>query len=157
MRIMETHEHYDRQHQDLLTENGIDYGDTMEGVDADYAAKLTGLNAITLAGIAGAPPFPANVEASGAVSPSTTLKWERPTGRAVRNLAGYRVYWRLTTEPQWTHSRFVGNVTEWTAENLVIDNYYFGVAARGKRWLGNTGRLPGARGPVLAASKIHSL
>ncbi len=128
VRIMETHEHYDRQHQDLRTEDGIEYGDTMEGVDPDYAAKLTALNMVTLAGIAGAPPFPANVEAAGAVSASTTLTWERTEG-AGGNLAGYRVYWRLTTEPQWTHSRFVGDVTEYMFENIVIDNYFFGVAA----------------------------
>ena len=60
------------------------YGDTMDGVDADYAAKLTALNAITLAGMAGAPPFPAGVEASGAVQASAKLKWEKPSGKAVR-------------------------------------------------------------------------
>jgi len=127
VRIMETHEHYDRQHQDLRTEDGIKYGDTMEGVDKDYAAKLTALNAVTLAGMAGAPPFPENVEASGAVSPSAKLTWETPENAG--NLAGYRVHWRLTTEPEWTHSRFVGKVDEWTFKNLVIDNYYFGVSA----------------------------
>ena len=73
IRIMETHEHYDRQHQDLRTENGITYGDTLDGVNADYAAKLTALNAITLAGLADAPPFPANVEASGAVQPLSLI------------------------------------------------------------------------------------
>ena len=127
VRIMETHEHYDRQHQDLRTEDGIAYGDTMDGVDKHYAAKLTALNAVTLAGMAGAPPFPANVEASGAVSPSAKLEWETPAN--ADNLAGYRVHWRLTTEPEWTHSRFVGKVNEWTFKNLVIDNYYFGVSA----------------------------
>ncbi len=130
VRIMETHEHYDRQHQDLRTENGIAYGDNMEGVDADYAAKLTALNAISLAGVAGAPPFPANVEASGAVQPSTTLTWET-VGNA-GNLSGYRVHWRLTTEPEWTHSRFVGKVNEWEFTNLVIDNYFFGVSSVAK-------------------------
>jgi len=130
VRIMETHEHYDRQHQDLRTEDGIVYGDTMDGVDKDYAAKLTALNAITLAGMAGAPPFPQNVEASGAVSPSATLKWETPENAG--NLAGYRVHWRLTTEPEWTYSRFVGNVNSWEFTNLVIDNYYFGVSAVAK-------------------------
>lgn len=129
VRIMETHEHYDRQHQDLRTEGGRIYGDTMDGVDGDYAAKLTALNMVSLAGMAGAPPFPANVEAQGAVSPSATITWERPSGKAARNLAGYRVYWRLTTEPTWTHSRYVGDVSAYTFENLVIDNYYFGVAA----------------------------
>lgn len=127
VRIMETHEHYDRQHQDLRTEEGIEYGDTLDGVDKDYAAKLTALNAITLAGMAGAPPFPADVEASGAVSPSAKLEWKTPEN--AENLAGYRVHWRLTTEPEWTHSRFVGKVDEWTFKNLVIDNYYFGVSA----------------------------
>lgn len=130
VRIMETHEHYDRQHQDLRTEDGITYGDTMEGVDEDYAAKLTALNAVTMAGMAGAPPFPANVEASGAVEPSARLKWETPPNAS--NLAGYRVHWRLTTESEWTHSRFVGKVNEWEFTNLVIDNYFFGVSAVAK-------------------------
>lgn len=127
VRIMEVHEHYDRQHQDLRTEDGVVYGDTMEGVDEEYAAQLTALNAITMAGIAGAPPFPANVEIEGAVTANTTLSWEKPENSD--NLAGYRVWWRLTDESQWTYSRFVGDVTEYTLENIVIDNYYFGVSA----------------------------
>jgi Zn-dependent M28 family amino/carboxypeptidase len=130
VRIMETHEHYDRQHQDLRTEDGVVYGDTMDGVDADYAAKLTGLNAITLAGMAGAPPFPAKVEIEGAVQPSAKMRWETPEN--AENLAGYRVHWRLTTEPEWTRSRFIGNVNEWSFDNLVIDNYFFGVSAVAK-------------------------
>ena len=144
IRIMETHEHYDRQHQDLRTEGGITYGDTMEGVDADYAAKLTALNMITMAGIAGAPPFPANVEASGAVQPSAKLVWETPDN--ADNLAGYRVHWRLTTEPEWTHSRFIGKVNEWTFENLVIDNYFFGVSSVAKDGSETPIVFPGAAG-----------
>ncbi len=130
VRIMETHEHYDRQHQDLRVENGRSFGDNMEGVDAHYAAKLTGLNALTLASMAGAPPFPQNVEASGAVEASAQLRWETPDN--ADNLAGYRVHWRLTTEPEWTHSRYVGKVNQWAFENLVIDNYFFGVSAISK-------------------------
>ncbi|MEL6375552.1 MAG: peptidase M28, partial [Pseudomonadota bacterium] len=42
---------------------------------------------------------------------------------------GYRIYWRLTTDAQWTNSRYVGNVSEFTLENVVIDNYFFGVAS----------------------------
>ncbi len=144
IRIMETHEHYDRQHQDLRTEDGIEYGDTMDGVDAAYAAKLTALNAITLAGMAGAPPFPMNVEATGAVQPSAKLTWETPEN--ADNLAGYRVHWRLTTEAEWTHSRFVGKVDEWTFENLVIDNYFFGVSAVAKDGSETPVVFPGAAG-----------
>lgn len=129
VRIMETHEHYNRQHQDLRTEDGITYGDTIDGVDFDYNAKLTSLNVAVMAQIANAPPFPANVTIEGAVQPSTTLSWTLATGEAAENLAGYRVHWRLTDSNQWTHSRFVGQIDTWTLENVVIDNYYFGVSA----------------------------
>ncbi|HAQ34747.1 MAG: peptidase M28 [Maricaulis sp.] len=129
VRIMETHEHYDRQHQDLRNEDGRHYGDTIDYVDFDYAARLTALNAASLALLASAPPFPANVTIEGAVSPDTTLSWSSPDAAQAGNLAGYRVYWRLTDENQWSRSRFVGNVTSYTLENIVIDNYYFGVAS----------------------------
>lgn len=58
IRIMESHEDYNHQHQDLRTENGIEYGDKIEFVNFDYAAKLTAVNAINLASIASAPPEP---------------------------------------------------------------------------------------------------
>lgn len=129
VRLMETHEHYDRQHQDVRIEDGRHFGDTVEFVDFDYAAKATGLNAATLALLAGAPPIPAEVTIEGAVSPDTTLSWSVPQGEAAGNLAGYRVHWRLTDAPQWTHSRWVGMTDRVTLENLVIDNYFFGVSA----------------------------
>ncbi len=129
VRIMETHENYTRQHQDVRVEDGIAYGDVIEGVNFEYAAKLTGVNAITLAGIAWAPPQPANVRIGGAVQPSTRLTWDAVDDP---NLAGYKIYWRDTTAPRWEYSRFVGSETEYTLENIVIDNYLFGVASVGK-------------------------
>jgi Zn-dependent M28 family amino/carboxypeptidase len=129
VRIMETHENYIRQHQDVRVENGIHYGDVMEGVNVGYAAKITSVNAATLAALAWAPSPPTNVLIGGAVRPSTTLSWD-PV--ASPDLAGYKIYWRETTEPQWDYSRFVGNVTEFTLENVIIDNYLFGVASVGK-------------------------
>lgn len=129
VRIMEAHENYVRQHQDLRTEDGVAYGDVLEGVDFDFAARLTAVNAAVLASLAWAPPAPGNVRIGGAVRPSTTLAWD-PVDDP--NLAGYRIYWRATTAPQWEESRFVGDVTEHTLENLVIDNYLFGVAAVGR-------------------------
>lgn len=129
VRIMETHENYYRQHQDLRTEDGIQYGDVIEGVNFDYAARLTAVNAITLAALAWAPPPPQNLMIGGAVEPSTQLQWDAIDDAG---LAGYKVYWRETTAPQWQHSRFVGQVTEYTLENIIIDNYLFGVAAVGQ-------------------------
>ena len=128
VRIMETHENYVMQHQDIRVENGIAYGDVIEGVDFEYAANLTAVNAITMAALAWAPPAPVNVNIGGAVQPSTTLAWETVPSST---LAGYKIYWRDTTAPQWQYSRFVGRVEEFTLENVVIDNYLFGVAAVG--------------------------
>ncbi len=129
VRIMETHENYTRQHQNIRTENGIEYGDVVEGVDFDYAARMTAVNAAVLARLAWAPPAPAEVRIGGAVRPSTTLEWEAVDDP---RLAGYKVYWRDTTAPQWQHSRWVGGATRHTLEGLVIDNYLFGVAAVGR-------------------------
>lgn len=146
IRIMETNENYTRQHQDLRTENGITYGDTIDGVDFDYAAKLTALNIVTMATMAAAPPFPAKVTIKGAVRPSTTLSWEVATGKAAKNLAGYKVYWRLTTEAQWTKSHFVGITDTHTLENVVIDNYLFGVASVSKDGFESPVVFPGPTG-----------
>lgn len=146
VRLMEANEHYNRQHQDLRNENGVVYGDTIDGVDFAYAAKLTALNAVTLAGLAGAPPPPAEVEIEGAVSADTTLRWARPAAAQAPGLAGYKLYWRLTTEPQWTRSRYVGNVGEYTLKNVVIDNYFFGVAAVSTDGAESPVVFPGAAG-----------
>ena len=124
IRIMEAHENYTRQHQDIRVENGIKYGDVIDGVNFEYAKKLTAVNAISLAGIAWAPPSPATVSIGGVVQPSTKLSWD-----ASSKTTGYKIYWRLTTSPSWDYSRYVGNVTNLTLEGIVIDNYYFGVAA----------------------------
>ena len=127
VRLMEAHENYFRQHQDVRVENGIEYGDVIEGVNFDYAAKVTALNAASLASLAWAPASPRDVEIAGAVRPSATLTWSSP--EIGEGLAGYRVYWRLTDSPTWDHSRFVGDVGEYTFEGLIIDNYFFGVAS----------------------------
>lgn len=127
VRIMETNENYDRQHQDVRVENGRKYGDVIEGVNFDYAAKLTGLNAVAMASMAWAPAPPSDVSIEGMVSPDTTLKWHKVDGAT-----SYKIYWRLTDQPQWQWSRNVGDVDEFTLKNVVIDNYIFGVASVSK-------------------------
>lgn len=127
VRIMETHENYTRQHQDIRVEGGVAYGDVIEGVDFAYAAKLTALNAATLASLAWAPPPPDSVRIRGAVRPAATLTWRSPAPST--GVAGYRVYWRRTDSPTWDHSHWVGDATEHTFAGLVIDNYFFGVAS----------------------------
>ena len=130
VRIMETNENYFMQHEDIREEDGIKYGDTIDGVDFDYAAKLTNLNAVIMASMAWAPAPPANVQIQGAVRPSTTLSWDALNPSKNPQLAGYKIYWRLTDSNQWQWSKFLPSDTvEHTLENVVIDNYYFGVAA----------------------------
>lgn len=147
VRIMETNEHYDRQHQDLRTENGIKYGDVIEGVDFDYAAKLTGLNAVVMAGMSWAPNPPVNVQISGAVRPSTTLKWDALDAEQNPQLAGYKIYWRLTTSPTWDNYVFVpADATEHTLENVVIDNYFFGVSSVSEEGFESPVVFPGPAG-----------
>lgn len=146
IRIMETNENYTRQHQDLRTEDGIVYGDTLDGVNFDYAAKLTGLNAVSLAAMSWAPTPPADVSIEGAVQPSTTLKWKAADAEQNPQLAGYKVYWRYTDAPQWQYSKYVGDVTETTLENIVIDNYFFGVASVSKDGTESPVVYPGAAG-----------
>ncbi len=127
IRIMEAHENYTQQHQDLRTENGINYGDTFEHVDFDYAAKLTAVNAITLASLGWAVPEPERVAIGGIVEASAKLQWSE-----VEGADHYKVYWRDTTSPQWQHSRVVKDVTELTPSGVVIDNFFFGVSAVSK-------------------------
>lgn len=146
VRIMETNENYNRQHQDLRTENGIKYGDTIDGVNFDYTAKLTALNAVSLASMAWAPNPPSKVEISGAVQPSTRLTWQAAKKNEKAIISGYKIYWRLTDAAQWQHSIFVGNINEYTLENIVIDNYFFGVASVNKEGFESPIVFPGDAG-----------
>ena len=126
VRIMEAHENYTQQHQDIRTEDGIAYGDVVEHVNFPYAAKLTAVNAINLASLAWAPPAPETVKIGGIVEADAKLAWSK-----VDVAFGYKVYWRDTTSPTWDHSRYVGDVSEITLDGIVIDNSFFGVSAVG--------------------------
>ena len=126
IRIMEAHENYTQQHQDIRVENGIKYGDTFEHVNFPYAKKLTAVNAINLANLAWAPEAPKDVAIGGIVEPSAKLKWSK-----VEGAKGYKIYWRDTTSPTWDNFRYVEG-TEHTLEGIVIDNFFFGVAAVGE-------------------------
>jgi hypothetical protein len=125
VRITETSENYTRQHQDLRTVDGVAYGDTIDGVDFPYLARVARLNAMTLASLAAAPPPPLEVKVEGAVGPDSTVSWTAAPGAA-----SYTVWWRDTTEPTWTHSQTVaGSETSALLRGVVIDNWFFGVSA----------------------------
>lgn len=124
VRITEAFENYNRQHQNVRTENGIAYGDVPDKVDFPYAARIAGVNAAVLAALAWAPPPPTGVSLRGGGRASTTLSWQ-----GVPGAAGYVIYWRDTTEPTWTMSRYVGDVTQFALDGVLIDDHLFGVAS----------------------------
>ncbi|WP_370690269.1 M20/M25/M40 family metallo-hydrolase [Phenylobacterium sp.] len=140
IRVTEAAEHYDRQHQDLRTENGRVYGDTIEGVDFPYLAKVTRLNVIMMAALANAPAPPEGVKIEGAVSPDTKLSWTASPGAA-----RYRVHWRETTAPRWQHAKDTTATAE-TLKNVVIDDWFFGVSAISADGYESPVVFPGAAG-----------
>lgn len=127
VRLTEPVESYRHQHQNVRTENGVQYGDLPELVDYGYVAQVTRVNAAALAGLALAPAAPAGVEIdTSRLENDTTLRW-RPG--AEPDLAGYRIVWRDTTAPLWQQQRDVGNVTQFTVPGISKDNVIFGVQA----------------------------
>ena len=128
VRIMEAHENYIMQHNDIRVENGISYGDVIEGVDFEYAKKLTAVNAINLASLGWSPPALKKLSIGGVVEASVKFKWKKIDNP---NIEGYKIYWRDTTSPTWDNSKFVGNVSEAKLDGIVIDNFFFGVSTVG--------------------------
>jgi hypothetical protein len=126
VRFTEFREDFHHQHQNVRTENGIEYGDLAKFVDFDYVSHVARLNAATLASLASAPAPPANVHLlTKALDNDSALTWEAsPGGRA----AEYEVLWRATTSPKWEHVQKVGNVLRATL-NRSKDNVIFAVRA----------------------------
>jgi Zn-dependent M28 family amino/carboxypeptidase len=124
IRVSEGHEDYTRQHQDLRTKGGVRYGDTLDGIDFRYLARVTALNTVTMAAMANAPAPPTGVTTEGALTTDTTVRWTQVPGAA-----GYRVHWRDTTTPRWQYARAVGDVDKAVIKDVVIDDWFFGVSA----------------------------
>jgi hypothetical protein len=124
IRFTEYRENFNHQHQDLRTENGIEYGDTLKFVDFDYVARVGRLNAVTLATLAAAPAPPSAVKVvTTNLDNNTTLKWGASEGAS-----GYEVIWRETSDPDWEHVKSVGDTTATTLE-ISKDNVIFAVRA----------------------------
>jgi Peptidase family M28 len=126
VRFTEFRENYNHQHQNVRTENGIEYGDLPKFVDYDYTANVARLNAATLASLASAPAPPAEVRLlTKALQNDSTLKWKASPGGLA---TAYEILWRDTTASDWQHVQPVGNVTQATVA-LSKDNVIFAVRA----------------------------
>ncbi len=127
LRFTEPHEDYRNEHQDLRSEAGVRFGDTLDRVDVDYLAQVTRVNAIALAALANAPAPVKGVTIGGAVTTDTVMGWTPQAG-----VAQYRVWWRDTTAPQWQHSRTFAAAVDpghGVLKNVDLDDFFFGVSA----------------------------
>ena len=126
VRFTEYRENYDHQHQNVRTENGVEYGDLPKFVDYDYVGNVARLNAATLASLASAPAPPAKVRIlTKALVNDSTLVWEASPGGLA---TGYLVLWRDTGAPDWQYAQSFGNVTQATVP-ISKDNVIFAVQA----------------------------
>ena len=127
VRFTEPNENYAHQHQDVRVENGVQFGDLLEFVDFRYVARVTRVNVAALGSLALGPAQPEDPRiVATELTNDTELTWQ-PNPEP--DLAGYEIVWRETTEPLWTNSIPVGNVTSFTVEGMSKDNYQFGVRA----------------------------
>jgi hypothetical protein len=126
VRFTEYREDFHHQHQNVRTENGIEYGDMLKFVDFDYVAHVARLNAATLASLAAAPAPPANVHLLAKdLENDSTLTWDASPGGLA---ASYDVLWRATSSSEWEHSQKVTGPTRVTLK-LSKDNVIFAVRA----------------------------
>ncbi|MDB5720874.1 MAG: family metallo-hydrolase [Alphaproteobacteria bacterium] len=124
VRITVAIENYNWQHQDLRTENGIAYGDTIERMDFPYLRKVVQLNVAALAALASAPQ-PPEPKVEGAVSSDTSLAWQ-----PVKGAASYVVRWRPTDAANWTSSlRVPAPASGQVLKGVRVDDFVFGVSS----------------------------
>jgi hypothetical protein len=123
VRFSVANEDWDAQHQDLRTENGTVFGDTIDKMDFAYLAKVTAINVATLARLAAAPAAPASATISGALSRDTKVTWA-----AVPGAARYRVRWRRNDAADWTDATEVTG-TGTVLRQVPVDDYFVGVSS----------------------------
>jgi hypothetical protein len=128
VRFTEYREDFQRQHQNVRTEDDIEYGDLPKFVDFDYVARVARLNAATLAALAAAPAPPGHVVIlASKLENDSTLEWDASPGAT-----GYEVLWRATSSPDWEHAREIGSSTGVTLP-LSKDNVIFAVQAHDRQ------------------------
>jgi len=124
IRFVEAVEDFRHQHQDVRVEGGVQYGDLIDYMDFDYAARVARYNIATLASLGLAPGLPKNVVIeTKELTNETDLAWE-PVAGAV----AYEIATRPSDENIWSKFIAVGNVTR-AHIALSKDNHLFGVRA----------------------------
>lgn len=123
VRITEMNENYNRQHQDVRVENGIQYGDLIEFIDFEYLRKNTAMNLCNLANLAKAPSAPVDVRIeTKKLTNYTNLNWKTSKHGKVKS---FYVLMRETTSAVWQKKFFT---TDFKMDlPYSKDNYFFAV------------------------------
>jgi hypothetical protein len=122
VRFTEWREDFNHQHQNLRTENGLEYGDLLKFVDFGYVTQVARLNAATLAILASGPPLPVNPQLiTTNLDNSTSIEWESDAPAGTQ----YEVVWRALSAPQWERSLSVADKK--VTLPVSKDNVIFGV------------------------------
>ncbi|MEQ5786651.1 M20/M25/M40 family metallo-hydrolase [Erythrobacter sp. NFXS35] len=118
-------EDYDHQHQDLRTEDGVFYGDTVDEMDFAYLAGVTQLNVRALDALARAP-MPPKVTVDAAVRVDTEVKWQTVAGAEA-----YRLIKRRSDAPAWGGDEVIMVAAPTSTKVMPYrgDDWIFGVAA----------------------------
>lgn len=117
-------ENYERQHQNVRSEAGRPFGDTIEAMDFAYLAKVVRLNVRALAALAEAPMPPA-ATVTAAVQTFTDIDWAPVPGAA-----RYRLWQRRTDAPVWTEQPVAAVAeTHVRLDGVRGDDWFFGVSA----------------------------
>jgi hypothetical protein len=134
VRFTEWREDFNHQHQNVRTENGVEYGDLLKFVDFQYVGHVAALNAATLATLAYAPPAPVNAYiVTKNLDNGTTIEWE--SGADAPAGTKYEIVWRELAAPTW---QFVAPADKFAAPGgaaysatlpVSKDNVIFGVRA----------------------------
>jgi hypothetical protein len=122
-------EDYDHQHQDLRTEDGVFYGDTIEEMDFAYLAGVTALNVRALDALARAP-MPPRATVDAAVRVDTEVKWQAVPGAQV-----YAVATRATDSPEWGKDVALVYLDGAQADNPAAGPFTLVKKLRGDDWM----------------------
>jgi len=144
VRVCEYCEDYERTHQNVRTEDGIDYGDLASYIDFPYLVRNIRINLATVMSLAQAPAKPAGARIANAndLDNNTVISWDPITGAdgLPDTSVSYQILCRETSDAEWLPELPGGLsdiVTAVQGESgqvefscpLSKDNYYFAVRA----------------------------
>lgn len=139
IRLVEPNENFTHQHQDVRIENGVQFGDLPQYVDAAYLARATQANIAALSSLALGPGRPVKAElVMKRLGYESTLRWQAAPGAK-----SYEVVWRATDSSVWQHAKNVGDVLTVTLA-LSKDDYILGVRAVDANGLRSVASYPNA-------------